>query len=65
MTLGFLELCILHYRTEVGFARRLRFFNLQGDATAATKFQEASKAYETLKDPQKRAMYDRVNYSDF
>lgn len=32
----------------------------QGNAEAASKFQEAQKAYETLRDPEKRRMYDTV-----
>lgn len=34
----------------------------QGDATAAAKFQDAARAYETLKDPQKRALYDQASF---
>jgi len=30
----------------------------QGDENAAKKFQEVSKAYDTLRDPQKRQQYD-------
>ena len=33
---------------------------MQGDSAAAQKFQEVSKAYDTLRDPQKRAQYDQV-----
>lgn len=33
---------------------------LQGDEKAQKKFQEVSEAYDTLKDPGKRNMYNRV-----
>ena len=33
---------------------------LQDNAEAQQKFQEISTAYDTLRDPQKRSMYDRV-----
>ena len=32
----------------------------QGDEDAAKKFQEVSKAYDTLRDPQKRQQYDNM-----
>jgi DnaJ-class molecular chaperone len=32
----------------------------QGDENAAKKFQEVSKAYDTLRDPQKRQQYDSM-----
>ena len=32
----------------------------QGDAEAAKKFQEVSKAYETLRDPEKRRLHDAL-----
>ncbi len=33
---------------------------MQGDENAAKKFQEVSKAYDTLRDPQKRQQYDNM-----
>ncbi len=36
-----------------------------GDAAAATRFKEINEAYEVLRDPQKRAVYDRFGAAAF
>ncbi|WP_127143786.1 molecular chaperone DnaJ [Pelagibacterium montanilacus] len=36
-----------------------------GDSEAESKFKEISEAYDTLKDPQKRAAYDRFGHAAF
>lgn len=36
-----------------------------GDATSEAKFKELNEAYEALKDPQKRAAYDRFGHEAF
>lgn len=37
----------------------------KGDASAETKFKEINEAYEVLKDPQKKAAYDRYGHDAF
>src|SRR5665811_1573509 len=36
-----------------------------GDPTAEPRFREANEAYEALKDPQRRAAYDRFGHAAF
>ncbi|CAL5044984.1 unnamed protein product [Urochloa decumbens] len=43
-----------------GLAKKLHPDTNKGDADAERKFQEVQRAYETLKDEQKRSFYDQV-----
>ncbi|KAH7570663.1 hypothetical protein JRO89_XS05G0152600 [Xanthoceras sorbifolium] len=48
-----------------GLAKKLHPDTNKEDPEAEKKFQEVSKAYEVLKDEEKRAMYDQVGHESF
>ncbi|MCL7037195.1 hypothetical protein MKW94_001139 [Papaver nudicaule] len=48
-----------------GLAKKLHPDTNKGDASAAKKFQEVQKAYEVLKDNEKRSYYDQVGHDAF
>ncbi|RZC46718.1 hypothetical protein C5167_039667 [Papaver somniferum] len=48
-----------------GLAKKFHPDTNKGDADAAKKFQEVQKAYEVLKDNEKRSYYDQVGHDAF
>ncbi|KAI3996957.1 hypothetical protein MKX01_021233 [Papaver californicum] len=48
-----------------GLAKKLHPDTNKGDSDAAKKFQEVQKAYEVLKDNEKRSYYDQVGHDAF
>nr|CAD1828189.1 unnamed protein product [Ananas comosus var. bracteatus] len=64
---AFAEIAVSAYKAEVRsvdfrtkLAKKLHPDTNKGDADAERKFQEVQRAYETLKDEQKRSFYDQV-----